>query len=67
MAGLRREQASRVFIWEEDDSDCPRTSQTLAGPCLFGALVTAHIKNTSEQPWDNVPGAYVPGCRNATI
>jgi hypothetical protein len=46
----RRTQASRVFIWEERGQDNRLTQAQVASGAVRGEVVTAHVKNTSDQP-----------------
>jgi hypothetical protein len=45
----RSAQASRVFIWEEGSDQHVSQAQRAAG-AVAGPLVTAHVKNSSDQP-----------------
>jgi len=46
----RREQASRVFIWQERHSDIHPGQAEVAAGGTRGERVTVHVKNSSEQP-----------------
>lgn len=50
LAERRRSQASRVFIWSDIGPDPRRTDEQIDKGVPWREGVTAHIRNTSEQP-----------------